>query len=184
MKGALQFHTLVVLTAVGLLKGTGAQYDVTNCPPVDSTFELVTGWMYSSPSDILETKAGTLQLAECLNACRQNQSCQAVNFETGLCVLFRSQAADRAGEIERDLYLDSLIVANPRNSPFLLSSISGHSSSSPNCHRRMTLSKFPSWKWIIQFPSLRLFPTEHKVIIPTTMDTPFKVKFLKGFFFL
>ena len=105
-------HVLVVLlfTLQGIVN---AQYDVNNCPAVDSTFELITGWMYSAPQDILETRAGTLQLPDCLNACRNNQSCQAVNFETGLCVLFRSQAGEKEGK-ENYMYffgMSSVIIS-------------------------------------------------------------------------
>jgi len=82
--------TLIISTA-------NAQYEVQNCPVEDSTFELVTGWMYSAPQDILETRAGTLQLAECIDACKSNLSCLAINFETGLCVLFRSQVGEKSG---------------------------------------------------------------------------------------
>lgn len=80
-----------------LIGVTTAQYSAVNCPVEDATFELITGWMYSAPQDILETRAGTLQLAECVEACKQNLSCQAVNFETGLCVLFKSQVGDKSG---------------------------------------------------------------------------------------
>lgn len=85
----------VVASALSLAAG---QYEVGNCPVEDSTFELVTGWMYSSPQDILETRAGTLQLGECVDACKANKSCMAINFETGLCVLFGSQVGDRTGK--------------------------------------------------------------------------------------
>lgn len=85
--------------ALAILAGmASAQYSVVNCPAEDATFELVTGWMYSAPNDILETRAGTLQLAECVDACKLNLSCQAVNFETGLCVLFKSQVGDKEGK--------------------------------------------------------------------------------------
>lgn len=87
-----------VVVLLSLLTVARSQYRVENCPPVDSTFELVTGWMYSAPQNILETKAGVLQLPDCLSACKNNVSCQALNFETGLCVLFKSQAGDRKGE--------------------------------------------------------------------------------------
>lgn len=96
-----------VFVLVHVVLGVVAQYDVTNCPVEDATFELVTGWMYSSPQDILETRAGTLQLAECIEACKSNQSCLAVNFETGLCVLFKSQVKDRTGKL-----LDTYITAS------------------------------------------------------------------------
>lgn len=38
---------------------------------------------------------GTLQLTECLQSCKQNDSCQSVNFETGLCVLLIHSAREK-----------------------------------------------------------------------------------------
>lgn len=35
---------------------------------------------------------GTLMLTDCLEACQSNDSCRAVNYETGLCVLFSSNS--------------------------------------------------------------------------------------------
>jgi len=92
------WHTTSCFAVAILIGMASAQYSVVNCPAEDATFELVTGWMYSAPHDILETRAGTLQLAECVEACKLNLSCQAVNFETGLCVLFKSQVGEKSGK--------------------------------------------------------------------------------------
>ncbi|GFQ71760.1 uncharacterized protein TNCT_730681 [Trichonephila clavata] len=59
------------------------------------TFELITGYVYTSPSDTMELVPGTLRLTDCLALCNANATCQAINFETGLCVLFSSSAAQR-----------------------------------------------------------------------------------------
>ncbi|GFT62934.1 uncharacterized protein NPIL_557171 [Nephila pilipes] len=59
------------------------------------TFELITGYVYTSPSDTMELVPGTLRLTDCLAQCNANATCQAINFETGLCVLFSSSAAQR-----------------------------------------------------------------------------------------
>lgn len=57
------------------------------------TFELTTGFIYTpSSAETLSMLPGTLQLTECLNYCLKNTSCQAVNFEMGLCVLLSSSA--------------------------------------------------------------------------------------------
>lgn len=37
-------------------------------------------------------------LTDCLEACQANESCSAVNYETGLCVMFRSTADQLPGE--------------------------------------------------------------------------------------
>jgi len=52
----------------------------------------------SAPSKQLETLPGTLMLTDCLEACQANESCSAVNYETGLCVMFRSTADQLPGE--------------------------------------------------------------------------------------
>lgn len=62
------------------------------CADDSVTFELVTGFVYSAPTDILDSQPGTLMLTDCIQTCRQNQTCRAVNYETGLCVLFSSNA--------------------------------------------------------------------------------------------
>lgn len=48
--------------------------------------------MLSAPADSMIMQPGTLQLTDCLNLCRQNASCLAINFETGLCVLLQESA--------------------------------------------------------------------------------------------
>lgn len=68
------------------------------CSVQDTTFELRTGYVFTSPEEILDTRPDTLQLSECIDACRDNSSCAALNFETGLCVLFRSNALESPGE--------------------------------------------------------------------------------------
>lgn len=37
-------------------------------------------------------------LTDCLEACQANESCGAVNYETGLCVLFSSNADKLPGK--------------------------------------------------------------------------------------
>ncbi|GIX71735.1 apple domain-containing protein [Caerostris extrusa] len=66
-----------------------------DCSFEKQSFELVTGFVFTAPDDTLELVPGTLHLTECLSYCRHNTSCRAVNFETGLCVLFSSSATDR-----------------------------------------------------------------------------------------
>ena len=68
-----------------------------NCPEDSVTFELITGYVYSAPADMLDSQPGTLMLTDCIQACRQNSSCQSINYETGLCVLFSSMADSTPG---------------------------------------------------------------------------------------
>lgn len=82
------------------------------------SFELVTGWdnillvvyefiyklwlitfryMLSSSEKMLDATP-LLMLSECLDQCRLNTSCNSVNYETGLCVLFSSSADQLKGK--------------------------------------------------------------------------------------
>jgi hypothetical protein len=72
-----------------------AQQD--SCDPDMIGFEMVTGYVYSSPKDLLDSIPGTLMLTDCLEACQSNEQCKAVNYETGLCVLFGSTADQHPG---------------------------------------------------------------------------------------
>ena len=61
-------------------------------------FELITGYVYSAPKNLIESIPGSLMLTECLETCQANDSCQSVNYETGLCVLFSSNADNNPGK--------------------------------------------------------------------------------------
>ncbi|KAK8722810.1 hypothetical protein OTU49_012054, partial [Cherax quadricarinatus] len=63
------------------------------------SFELITGFVYSSADDIIDSKIGTLLLGECIEFCRNNPRCQALNFETGLCVLFKTAAGENSASL-------------------------------------------------------------------------------------
>lgn len=87
------------------------------CSSDNISFELVTGYddnaleihgleinftsfryMLSSSENILDT-VPLLMLTECLEQCRNNESCSSVNYETGLCVFFSSHADKLPGEL-------------------------------------------------------------------------------------
>ena len=61
-------------------------------------FELITGYVYTAPDDMLDSRPGTLMLTDCIELCRRNSTCKSANFETGLCVLFGSSAEEYPGE--------------------------------------------------------------------------------------
>ncbi|KAL3278964.1 hypothetical protein HHI36_016482 [Cryptolaemus montrouzieri] len=63
-------------------------------------FELITGNVFSAPANVLDSIPGTLMLTDCLETCQGNDSCQSVNYETGLCVLFNSNADVLPGKSE------------------------------------------------------------------------------------
>ena len=72
------------------------------CPDEQLSFEMVTGYVYTAPADMLDSQPGTLMLTDCIDTCRKNSSCRSINYETGLCVLFASNADDGAGKILGD----------------------------------------------------------------------------------
>ncbi|XP_052123217.1 uncharacterized protein LOC127749354 [Frankliniella occidentalis] len=75
-----------------------------DCDPDNIGFELITGYVFSAPNDLLDSLPGTLMLTDCLEACQGNDSCQAVNYETGLCVLFSSNADTYPGALSRSQF--------------------------------------------------------------------------------
>ena len=75
------------------------------CDDKDTHFELVTGYVYTAPDDMLDSRPGTLMLTDCIELCRRNSTCKSANFETGLCVLFGSSAADFPGKKDLPFFL-------------------------------------------------------------------------------
>lgn len=47
---------------------------------------------------MLDSVPGTLMLTDCLEQCQANDSCSSVNYETGLCVLFSTNADKLPGK--------------------------------------------------------------------------------------
>lgn len=96
----------IYLLLVGLMWATaGSGQDITSagvsleeCDPDMLGFELITGYVFTAPDDLLDSVPGTLMLTDCLEACQANDSCHAVNYETGLCVLFASNADNYPGK--------------------------------------------------------------------------------------
>ena len=80
----------------------GAGFD---CTEIDTHFELVTGFVYTAPDDMLDSRPGTLMLTDCIELCRRNSTCKSANFETGLCVLFGSSAEEYPGKFFFQIYL-------------------------------------------------------------------------------
>jgi len=70
-----------------------------DCPAEFVSFEVVTGYVYTAPADMLDSQPGTLMLTDCIDTCRGNSSCKSINYETGLCVLFSSSADEAAGQL-------------------------------------------------------------------------------------
>ena len=60
-------------------------------------------YVFSAPNTLLDSIPGTLMLTDCLEYCQGNDSCSSVNYETGLCVLFSSNADKLPGKF---LFID------------------------------------------------------------------------------
>jgi len=82
----------------GAEETSGASAPDGECDPDNIGFEIITGYVFSAPEDLLDSLPGTLMLTDCLEACQANDSCQAVNYETGLCVLFSSNGDKLPGK--------------------------------------------------------------------------------------
>ena len=70
---------------------------IDDCDPEMIGFELITGYVFSAPGHALDS-IPALMLTDCLETCQGNESCQAVNYETGLCILFSSNADAMPGK--------------------------------------------------------------------------------------
>ena len=75
------------------------QDEEAECPQDFVSFEVVTGYVYTAPADMLDSQPGTLMLTDCIDTCRGNSSCKSINYETGLCVLFSSSADEEGGQL-------------------------------------------------------------------------------------
>jgi hypothetical protein len=92
----------ILLLGLGSLSSgqdiTSAGEVLAECDPELLGFELVTGYVFTAPEDLLDSIPNTLMLTDCLEACHANESCHSVNYETGLCVLFASNADNYPGK--------------------------------------------------------------------------------------
>jgi len=78
----------------------GRQNDAADdCPEDQISFEMISGYVYTAPADMLDSQPGTLMLTTCIDKCKANSTCKSINYETGLCVLFASSADENAGEL-------------------------------------------------------------------------------------
>ncbi|KAH8247892.1 hypothetical protein KR038_011375 [Drosophila bunnanda] len=74
------------------------------CQPELVGFEIVTGYVFSAPEKLMDSQPGTLMLTDCLDTCRKNKTCQSVNYETGLCVLFSAHADQLPGALTKSQF--------------------------------------------------------------------------------
>lgn len=70
-----------------------------DCELDNISFEMITGYVFSAPESMLDSIPGTLMLVDCLEQCQTNDSCSSINYETGLCILFSSNADKLPGSL-------------------------------------------------------------------------------------
>ncbi|XP_043268987.1 uncharacterized protein [Venturia canescens] len=112
---------------------TGPSAGSDECDPEMVGFELVTGYVHTAPKSMLESVPGTLMLTDCLELCQANDSCQAVNYETGLCVLFSSNADVNPGALTRSQFpvftiyaQKSCLAVKPCERAWCIDRVQGH----------------------------------------------------------
>ncbi|XP_036223876.2 uncharacterized protein [Bactrocera oleae] len=91
-------------SSVGSVSGGHDGNMVEECDPELIGFEIVTGYVFSAPGKLLNSLPGTLMLTDCLEACQSNEACRAVNYETGLCVLFSANADKLPGALTKSQF--------------------------------------------------------------------------------
>lgn len=112
---------------------TGPSAGSDECDPEMVGFELVTGYVYTAPTNMLESIPGSLMLTDCLETCQGNDSCQAVNYETGLCVLFSSNADSNPGALSQSQFpvftiyaQKSCLAVKPCERAWCIDRVQGH----------------------------------------------------------
>ncbi|KAF0312835.1 Keratin-associated protein 12-2 [Amphibalanus amphitrite] len=120
---------------LGAMAAAAARAPLPSCPPADVAFELWTGFVYSAPADLLDTRPGTLLLDQCAQLCAETAACRALNYETGLCVLFSSSAEQFPGSVTRSqypvftLYLQKICLSGAADAcrrPWAFERVPGH----------------------------------------------------------
>ncbi|XP_044582779.1 uncharacterized protein LOC123263825 isoform X2 [Cotesia glomerata] len=112
---------------------TGPSAGSDECDSEMVGFELVTGYVYTAPTNMLESIPGILMLTDCLETCQANDSCQAVNYETGLCVLFSSNADNNPGALTQSQFpvftiyaQKSCLAVKPCERAWCIDRVQGH----------------------------------------------------------
>ena len=47
------------------------------CPDDQLSFEMISGYVYTAPADMLDSQPGTLMLTDCIDKCRANATCKS-----------------------------------------------------------------------------------------------------------
>ncbi|XP_077284987.1 ZP and PAN domain-containing protein neyo [Arctopsyche grandis] len=121
---------------------------IDECDPEMIGFELVTGYVFSAPAHILDDIPGTLMLTDCLEICQSNDTCHSVNYETGLCVLFSSNADDQPGALTKSQFpvftiyaQKSCLGVRPCERAWCFDRVQGHRLKSPTKRSHMVSSR-------------------------------------------
>ncbi|EDV94706.1 GH18127 [Drosophila grimshawi] len=87
-----------------LLPASNYHNSISECDPDLLGFEIITGYVFSAPGRVMESLPGTLMLTDCLESCQNNETCLSINYETGLCVLFSSNADILSGALTKSQF--------------------------------------------------------------------------------
>jgi len=116
----------------GLLLNPWGPVSASSCPRDQQNFQLYTGYVYSHPESILTTTEGVLELERCLEKCRSDPACSALNFETGLCVTFASSTDTYPELLSKSefpvftMYAELVCLAGCQSSPWALEVLPGY----------------------------------------------------------
>ena len=61
---------LLLTPSLGQLDGNSLEDGLQSCPDENVSFEMVTGYVYTAPADMLDSQPGTLMLTDCIDTCR------------------------------------------------------------------------------------------------------------------
>lgn len=79
-------------------------------------FSIFISYVFSAPGKLMDSQPGTLMLTDCLNTCLKNATCQSVNYETGLCVLFSAHADQLPGMVMMIMMITMMMMMVPYGS--------------------------------------------------------------------
>ncbi|XP_015784540.1 uncharacterized protein LOC107362058 [Tetranychus urticae] len=107
-----------------------------DCSEGQWRFELITGHVFTSPSETMTMVPGTLQLTDCIAYCNRSETCKAINFETGLCIILTSSAQSQPSALTTSqfpvftIYAQKVCITEPNLSlcdrPWLFERVIGY----------------------------------------------------------
>lgn len=96
-----------LLVVVAVMAGCGRPAAALKCEAGDVSFELLTGYAASpAAKHAMREQLALFTLPQCIDACRSDDQCAAVTYETGVCVSYAAvpQKNANAGELDLRYY--------------------------------------------------------------------------------